>query len=97
MWNPHSLNVTFAPIIIKKTIVSYPSCNQPNHRSTMGTHLNQDTSSIIEAELQSKLLLDDHHVQKGGLRTMPFIIGTYIICSSLSVSVLVLVLVLVLI
>ncbi|KAJ0624897.1 putative proton-dependent oligopeptide transporter family, PTR2 family proton/oligopeptide symporter [Helianthus annuus] len=39
----------------------------------MGTHLNQETSSV-EAELQSKLLLDDHHVQKGGLRTMPFII-----------------------
>ncbi|KAM0053590.1 putative proton-dependent oligopeptide transporter family, MFS transporter superfamily [Helianthus debilis subsp. tardiflorus] len=39
----------------------------------MGTHLNQDTSSV-EAELQSKLLHDDHHVQKGGLRTMPFII-----------------------
>ncbi|KAM0053598.1 putative proton-dependent oligopeptide transporter family, PTR2 family proton/oligopeptide symporter [Helianthus debilis subsp. tardiflorus] len=39
----------------------------------MGTHLNQETSSV-EAELQSKLLHDDHHVQKGGLRTMPFII-----------------------
>ncbi|KAJ0624878.1 putative proton-dependent oligopeptide transporter family, PTR2 family proton/oligopeptide symporter [Helianthus annuus] len=39
----------------------------------METHLNQDTSSI-DAELQSKLLHDDHHVQKGGLRTMPFII-----------------------
>ncbi|KAF5823899.1 putative proton-dependent oligopeptide transporter family, PTR2 family proton/oligopeptide symporter [Helianthus annuus] len=39
----------------------------------METHLNQETSSV-EAELQSKLLHDDHHVQKGGLRTMPFII-----------------------
>ncbi|KAJ0613208.1 putative proton-dependent oligopeptide transporter family, PTR2 family proton/oligopeptide symporter [Helianthus annuus] len=39
----------------------------------METHLNQDTSGI-DAELQSKLLHDDHHVQKGGLRTMPFII-----------------------
>ncbi|MFS7909064.1 putative proton-dependent oligopeptide transporter family, PTR2 family proton/oligopeptide symporter [Helianthus anomalus] len=39
----------------------------------METHLNQETSSI-DAELQSKLLHDDHHVQKGGLRTMPFII-----------------------
>ncbi|KAF5823889.1 putative proton-dependent oligopeptide transporter family, MFS transporter superfamily [Helianthus annuus] len=41
----------------------------------MGTHLNQETSSI-EAKLRSKLLHDDHHVQKGGLRTMPFIIST---------------------
>uniref|UniRef100_A0A251RKH0 Putative proton-dependent oligopeptide transporter family n=1 Tax=Helianthus annuus TaxID=4232 RepID=A0A251RKH0_HELAN len=39
----------------------------------METHLNQETSSM-DAELQSKLLHDDHHVQKGGLRTMPFII-----------------------
>ncbi|KAF5823894.1 hypothetical protein HanRHA438_Chr01g0044181 [Helianthus annuus] len=39
----------------------------------METHLNQETSSI-DAELQLKLLHDDHHVQKGGLRTMPFII-----------------------
>ncbi|XP_076908546.1 protein NRT1/ PTR FAMILY 1.2-like [Bidens hawaiensis] len=43
----------------------------------MEAHLNQEQSSSTDAELQTKLLPDNHrgdHVRKGGLRTMPFII-----------------------
>ncbi|KAI3826083.1 hypothetical protein L1987_00125 [Smallanthus sonchifolius] len=41
----------------------------------MEEHLNEEKSSM-DTDLQTTLLLDhNHHDQKGGMKTMPFIIG----------------------
>ncbi|KAK9075635.1 hypothetical protein SSX86_003961 [Deinandra increscens subsp. villosa] len=40
----------------------------------MSGDTNQEKSSIIDAELQTELLVHNHHDHKGGMRTMPFII-----------------------
>lgn len=39
---------------------------------------NQEKSCIDE-NLQTKLLVHNHHDHKGGMKTMPFIIGKYIV------------------
>ncbi|KAK9055931.1 hypothetical protein SSX86_027018 [Deinandra increscens subsp. villosa] len=40
----------------------------------MSGDTNQEKSSIIDTELQTELLVHNHHDHKGGMRTMPFII-----------------------
>lgn len=42
----------------------------------MEEHLNNESLSVVDTELQTKLLAHDHQDDhKGGLKTMPFIIG----------------------